>query len=252
MSTASMRRGAVVCAAVLACVGTPAVAEDWQHTVAVYMVGASIDGEAGIGDVTAEVDVSFGDILDNLEFGAMAAYRGERGRWAVMADLIYMSLEQDKDGLGPLGRTRATVEADQLITELDGSYAISERLDTYAGMRYWRLDTDLEVVGGGPLGETLSASMTEDWIDPVVGLRYVLPLGAGWELVTRGDIGGFGIGSDFAWHATAYAGWQVAENGTIMLGFRYLDVDYDSGSGSNRFRWDVTEGGPTAGFAWRF
>lgn len=232
--------------------GNAAAAEEWQHTVALYGIGASIDGEAGIGDVTADVDVGFDDILDNLEFGAMAAYRGERGRWAVVADLIFMALEQERSGLGPSGGTRAKVEADQLIVEFDGSYALTERLDAYGGLRYWELDTELEVVGGGPLGTTLSADKTEDWVDPIVGLRYVMPLGANWDLVTRGDIGGFGVGSDFTWHVTAFAGWKVTEHGTVLLGFRYMDVDYDEGSGSSRFLWDVSEGGPAAGFAWRF
>jgi hypothetical protein len=226
--------------------------EDWRHHLVLYGIGASIDGKTGIGNATADVDVGFDDILDNLEFGAMVAYRAERGRWAVVADLIYMALEQEKDGLGVSGATRAKVEADQLIFEVDGSYALTERLDAYGGLRYWQLDTELEVVGGGPLGATLSADKTEDWVDPLVGLRYVLPITDRWQLIGRGDIGGFGVGSDFTWHVSGFAAWQVSEHGSVLLGFRFLDVDYDDGSGTGRFRWDVTEGGPSAGFAWRF
>lgn len=232
----------------------PALAADeaWQHTLVIYGIGASIDGESGVGPVTADVDVSFGDILDNLEMGAMAAYRAERGRWAVVADVIWMNLEQDKDGLGPLGRTRADVELDQFIGELDVAYALDDRLDAYAGLRYWDVDTDLTVEGGGPLGQTLSGHLSEDWVDPVVGLRYEWPLGAKWTLVARGDIGGFGVGSDFTWHTTAFASWNVFENASLLFGFRFLDVDYEDGSGSDRFMMDVLQGGPTAGFSWRF
>jgi hypothetical protein len=252
MMNAFVRSATVVLAVLLTCGSVNAADEGWQHAAVLYGIGASIDGKAGIGSVTADVDVGFDDILDNLEFGAMAGYRGERGRWAVVADLIFMSLEQKKSGLGPLGGTRATVEADQLIVELDGSYAVTERLDAYGGLRYWQLDNDLEVVGGGPLGQTLDADDTEDWVDPLVGLRYVMPINESWELIARGDIGGFGVGSDFTWHVTAFANWRVSEHGSVLLGFRYLDVDYDDGSGAGLFRWDVTEGGPMAGFAWRF
>lgn len=252
MKISGWRHGFIVLSLLAPCVGAWAADDSWEHTVALYMVGASIDGDAGVGNVEADVDVSFGDILDNLEFGAMGAYRGERGPWAVVFDVIYMALEQEEDGLGPFGRTSAKVESDQLIVELDGSYALTDRLDAYAGLRLWDLDSDLTIVGGGPLGQTLSASETESWVDPLVGLRYEMPLGEKWSLVTRGDIGGFGVGSDFAWHATAYAAWQVSEHGTVLLGLRYLGVDYDDGSGQDRFVWDVTEGGPTAGFAWRF
>lgn len=242
----------VTVAALLACGPALAADEEWQHTVVLYGIGASIDGKAGIGSVSADVDVGFDDILDNLEFGAMLAYRGERGRFAVVADLIFMALEQKKNGLGPLGGAQAKVEADQLIVELDGSWAVTERLDAYGGLRYWELDTELDVVGGGPLGETLSADMTEDWVDPIVGLRYAMPLSEHWDFIVRGDIGGFGVGSDFTWHASAFANWQFSEHGSLLFGYRHMDVDYDDGSGSSRFRWDVGEGGPTVGFAWQF
>lgn len=230
----------------------PVAAEEWKHTGALYGVGASMDGETGVGNVTADVDVGFDDILDNLEMGAMAAWRSERGRWAVVADLIYMKLEQDKDGLGQFGGTRASAEAEQTIFELDGSYALNERLSVYAGLRWWDLDTDLVVVGGGPLGETLAASKSEDWVDPVVGLRYLMPLGENWELVAKADVGGFGVGSDFAWQATAFAAWSFSEHASLLLGFRVLDVDYEDGSGSDRFLFDMTEGGPSVGISWRF
>lgn len=245
----------LICSALVAlAVSSPALAADseWQHTAVIYMIGASIDGTAGVGPVTGDVEVSFGDILDNLEFGAMAAYRGQRGRWAVVADLIYMDLKADKDGLGPAGNTRATVELDQLVLELDGSYAVTERLDAYAGLRYWDVDSTVTVVGGGPVGETLEGSAGDSWVDPVVGLRYALPLGERWTLVWRGDIGGFGVGSDFSWHTTAYASWQLNQHANVLIGFRYLDVDYEDGTGANRFLMDVGQGGPTIGFAWTF
>lgn len=252
MNRSRIRTVSAALAAWLACSAAHAADDTWQHTAALYMIGASIDGEASIGNLDTSVDVGFDDILDNLEFGAMASYRGERGRWAVVADLIYMALEQKDDGLGPFGGTRIKVEADQLITELDLSYALTDRIDFYGGLRYWDLDSELTVNGGGPLGQTLNASENENWIDPIFGLRYERPLSERWTLVARGDVGGFTIGSDFTWHATAYAAWAMTEHANLMIGYRHMDVDYDDGTGSGRFRWDVAEGGPAVGLAWRF
>ena len=82
--------------------------------------------------------------------------------------------------------------------------------------------------------------------------QFILTRGVGGTLVWRGDIGGFGVGSDFSWHTTAYASWQVAEHGNLLIGYRHLDVDYEDGSGASRFKMDVSEGGPTVGFAWGF
>lgn len=229
-----------------------APAQDWQHTAVVYIIGASIDGTAGVGPVIGDVDVGFSDILDNLEVGAMAGYRGEKGPWAVMGDFIYMDLEADKDGLGPVGQSRTTVELDQLILELDGARAITERLDAYVGLRYWDIDSTVTVVGGGPLGQTLNGALGEDWVDLLFGLRYELPLGKAWTFVVRGDVAPMRTGADMSWHSTAFFNWRLGEHASALFGYRHLDVDYDDGQGANRFLMDVGQGGPSAGFAWRF
>ena len=53
-------------------------ASEWQHEIAPYVWGSAMDGTVGVGDVTAESNLSFGDILDNLEFGFMGTYRASR------------------------------------------------------------------------------------------------------------------------------------------------------------------------------
>jgi hypothetical protein len=245
------RMGTILVAAMFS-MSALAADDEWQHTIAIYVVGASIDGTAGIGNVTGDVDVSFGDILDNLDGGFMGAYRLERGPWAMTADVMWLGLEQKKNSQGITGNRSSKVEADQVIASLDGAYAITERLAGYAGLRFWWLDVDVNVVLGGPMGTTLSPSKSENWVDPYVGLRYVLPLGERWQIVTKGDVGGFGVGSDFTWHVTAFANWDVTKNFSLMAGARFIDVDYEDGSGSGRFKWDVLEGGPMGGFNWRF
>lgn len=86
----------------------------------------------------------------------------------------------------------------------------------------------------------------------MVGVRYVLPLGGNWTLISKADIGGFGIGSDFAWQASAFADWHFAANASLLVGVRFLGVDYADGSGKGRFRYDVTQGRPALGVSWRF
>lgn len=239
-------------AAIGTLLGMPAhAAEDaWQHVLAIYMVGSSINGTVGVGDLDLEVDMSFGDILDNLDGGAMLAYRATRGPWSFGADLAYLGLEAKESELGPLGRVRVDIDADQLMLTTDVGYALNDRWSVYGGARYWDLDADLSLSVEGR--EPVTASASDSWIDPIVGLRYVAPLGGDWSLMARGDVGGFGVGSDFSWSATAIAVYQINRNAHLLLGYRHIDVDYEDGNGADRFKWDVWEGGPTAGFAWQF
>ncbi len=53
-------------------------ADEWKQEFAPYLWGAAMSGEAGIGSVTSSIDMSFGDILDNLELGFMGAYRASK------------------------------------------------------------------------------------------------------------------------------------------------------------------------------
>ena len=85
-----------------------------------------------------------------------------------------------------------------------GTWALSDRpaqdgasvsIDGTAGGRYTHLNMDLDFKGIG------TVSGTKDWIDPVVGLRTLFDFTERWTLTLEGSVGGFGVGSDFTWHA---------------------------------------------------
>lgn len=63
----------------------------------------------------------------------------------------------------------------------------------------------------------------------------------------RGDIGGFGAGSDFTWHVNGLVHFQPWRYVAIIVGYRVLDQDYEEGSGVNRFKYDMRISGPLAG-----
>jgi len=68
----------------------------------------------------------------------------------------------------------------------------------------------------------------------------------------RGEIGGFGIGSDFAWQMQAYAGYRFSKLFQITGGYRIISLDYESGSGQNRFMYNVDTSGPVLRFGFNF
>ncbi len=53
----------------------------------------------------------------------------------------------------------------------------------------------------------LLLDVSKNWIDPLIGGRYLWRFADGWNIIARGDIGGFGVGSDFSWHALGLIEW---------------------------------------------
>ena len=83
--------------------------------------------------------------------------------------------------------------------------------------------------------------------------RYVWRTCNSHELVVRGDVGGFGAGSQFSWNALAAYSWDFAvRNGVTysgVLGYRALYVDYEQGSSRNKYAYDVLTHGPILGIS---
>lgn len=65
-------------------------------------------------------------------------------------------------------------------------------------------------------------------------------------------IGGFGAGSDFTWQLFPSVGFKLADSVSLEFGYRWIDIDYSTGDGNERFGYDVLTQGPVGGFAFRF
>jgi hypothetical protein len=152
-------------------------------------------------------------------------------------------------GRGPAGFVNADVDLDQSALEVDVGYEVFERLTVYGGLRYNDLSVNVDT--SGPLG-TRSADMDENWVDPVIGAHYTIPFADEWSFTVRGDIGGFGVGSDFAWQGVGTLRWQVSERIGVLGAYRYIDMDYDNGEGSGYFEYDMSLSGPAIGVVFTF
>jgi hypothetical protein len=248
----SMMRSVIACGvlATSAILAAPdSQAEGWKHEFAPYLWGAAMEGEAGIGPVAADVDISFGDILENLEMGFMGLYRGTRGPWSISVDGIYMGL--GANATGPNGLLTADVDVDQSAIEVDLGYALSENFSLLLGARY--NDLSMRVRTFGALGNVLrSREADESWIDPVIGAQLRVPLSASWSFNLRGDIGGLDVGSFFAWQGLASLRWQATPRFSLVAAYRHIEMDYEDGSGDGAFVYDMAMSGPALGFAFTF
>jgi hypothetical protein len=219
---------------------TPAVAEEWKYDLELYLLAAGIEGTAGAGPQEAEINLSFSEIFEDLELGGMGLFRARKGRWGMLGDVIFVSLESTEEV--------AVVEEDQLILEGLGIYMVTDRIGLVFGGRYVDLETRIEL--RGPL--RLRASAGDSWVDPLVGLGVEAPMSEKWTFSGRFDVGGFGVGSDLSYQLKLNFGYRPSERYSLRLGYGLLDIDYEDGTGADRFLYDVRMSGPTVGFVFHF
>ena len=222
-------------------------AGEWRQTVFLYGMGVAIEGDTQVGPLEVPVDLSISDVLDAVKFGAMAAYRIENDTWSFSGDVTYMNLGWRKTT--EQGRASASFDADQLTVMGTIGYRLSPNLEALVSAAYFDLSSEL---GLRVLEQRVSASRDVNWVDPLVGLQYRAPLGGKWSLSLRGDIGGFGVGSDLTLH-----GWMTFmrrnnEKFSWYVGYRYIGYDYETGRGINRQRYDLQQHGPGVGLALSF
>ena len=207
----------------------------WAFTATIYVWGAGLDGDVGIGAATVDVDVGFGDLLDHLDIGGMFILEAQPvgASWSLILDVLYLDLEDDLDA--------ADAEVTELITELDIAWSPAgwENTDIIAGLRYWDIEADLDV---GPF----MTGIEKGWVDPVVGVRGTVPLAETWSLRYRGDVGGFGVGSDFSYQVAFVFTHELGPSSRFHFGVRTLAVDYDD----DGFVFDTQTSGPIMGWSW--
>ena len=68
--------------------------DKWQNEISIYGWYAGIDGvvQPPGGHMSSDISFEASDILDNLKMILMAGYEGKKGRWSVIADMVYMDV----------------------------------------------------------------------------------------------------------------------------------------------------------------
>ena len=73
-------------------------------------------------------------------------------------------------------------------------------------------------------------SLYQDWFDPFIGVRGRYNFYKPFYLMAKGDVGGFGIGSEVTCQAYGGIGCQITRNLFSEVGYRFLYTDYDTTS----------------------
>ena len=260
--------------------------DPWRFNAALYGWVLNIGGSVTARGQTVDTNASTIDLFQKSQSlgGLMAYFEADKGKAGMYVDFVYANLSFGKDttayrnpiaGLQITASASAALNYKLFIVEMGGVYelfrwqhseASSTAIDGLMAFRYWNnsvaatfdanLNVDfLRLNFERSFGLAIARSDTIQWVDPVFGVRVRHQFTPHQEFTVRGDIGGFGLGSQFSWQAVGaysyawqYTGYQVA----AVLGFRALAVNYTQGSGSDYFGMNQILYGPIIGVSFRF
>jgi len=237
----------------------PTVAMDgkWHFTLVPYFWFAGIKGDVSVkGLPTVPIEVSFSDAIKNFHFGFLGVVEGRKDRWGFSLDTFYLDLHVPvKETIGGRANLEATVK--DLVTEGDVFYRVANggrkdnpaTLDVLVGARYYGTSAQLNATFAN--GDEIAGDKRDlTWTDAVTGLRFRAPLGSHAAFLGRADVAFFG--SKVTWNLTGDLAAGLSRHWTLGVGWRYLDIDYEKGSGATRSVLNLAYSGPRvwAAYAW--
>jgi hypothetical protein len=252
----------------------------WSFRFTPYGWLTSLNGTSTVRGRSVKVDASFIDVVEKSDtlVALMGAFEARYGALALYTDLVWSKIGAEDSTVrtrNPAPGVTATVSAsikldiEMAIAEFGAAYEVARSgpvaFDILGGARYWYQEADLsfDIAGAIDVGDlrvagsrALARSGSVDWLDPVIGARIRYAVAPGHELFLRGDIGGFGFGSEFSWQAIGAYGFELGTYQGVtfsgVIGYRALSVDYAQGEGRTRYEFDMLQHGPVLGLSARF
>ena len=263
----------------------PQSPDKWQFSAEPYAWLMGFNGTATVRGHRIDVDKSFIELAeDNNIVGAwMGFFEARRGPFAVFADVVWADLDFSGNiqrSTNPIANLNILVSAsadlNYELTIVQPGVAVevarwtnetsTTALDLMGSARYWNQSVDvsarvsatvsLPLIGFQASGSrAIGRSGTLDWWDPVVGARLKRRTTSGTELMLIGDVGGFGVGSDFSWQLFGTYGRDTMLLGIpvqTVIGYRALSFDYDELGPFGRSGVDTILHGPVIGAKFRW
>lgn len=222
----------------------------WTFAASPYFWAAGLSGDTSqFGLPVIELDSSFSDILDELDFAAMAIGEARYERFSIFGDLMYSKISSGSGTPRGIIAGSVDVSSETFAGLLGAGYSVLDgadgHLDVVGGVRVWSVDTDIAFSGGVLDGVSVSDGAT--WVDGLVGVRgnYAFTpeiYFTGWGLVGAG-------GADVDWDVAAALGYRFNDRFSMVAGYRALGVDYSNDDG---FLFDVVQQGPILGLVVHF
>jgi hypothetical protein len=251
---ASLTPGSVLLAQAGA-VGAEAEAsgDAWQFRLAPYFWMPRTKMSLDVGEVSRSTTIDFLDVVPDLHFAFAAHFEAMWREWTGFLDLFYISMGQSE----PKSGISVSTNIQEMFFEFGATYRLpplslgrAGRLtfEPLAGGRFMWVDTSLgfpnrKVSGSGSV------------IDPMVGGRITYHITDTVALWFRGDVAGFGISDNQSKPTYNLLGgleWRFKPLASAIVGWRYLNIDIEKGSGSRTFNADIEMNGPFLGVNFYF
>ena len=222
--------------------------DEWQFSLApLFLWGISIDGSSTVGPVSAPLELDFvDDVFENLSTVVTVHFEAHKNDLALFAEFQYVDLEPTAQ---IPGGPKVDVSFENYLLEVGAGYRVATwgntDVEPIVGVRWTSQELETSTfLGTTPVGAD------EDWFDGFAGVRFWTHFAETLTLVSRGDIGAGG--SDFVWNVSFILDYRFKEWGSVFVGYRWLDYDFETGSGPDRYGYNATQQGPLAGlnFHW--
>ncbi len=194
--------------------------------IAPYVWATTMNGNLTISGENRYVNFTFDDFFKFSNLGLNGHIELKKKKWAILFDYNYVELLKDP-----------TI-TELVLSELAFGYKIFGDFELLLGGRYFK--TEVEYRHDDP--EQIKKGK-ESWIDPIIGGRLTVDLTRTLVFTARADVGGFGIGSEFAWNIMAGVGYRLS-NITFMVAYRIWYAKYENGANDDLFVYDLTTSGP--------
>jgi hypothetical protein len=195
-----------------------------------------MSGSMTVGPVTAPVEIDFSDAVSDLEGIFTFHYEGAKGNWGIIVDHSFLNLTPSVETPGPLPIV-LNADLKNTITEVSGLYRFGpdNPWQMLAGIRQYQLEV-------GVTGLPSPLTIDKTFNDVFIGGRYKQSISDKWTFIGRADIGAGD--SELVWNVFAAVDYQFSKLLSGLVGWRVLEYDVETGSGPNRFKYDMTHSGP--------
>ncbi len=217
---------------------SPASAQ-WAFHVSPYIWWNGLNGDVRVeGGPVVDLDSAVSD----FDIAPSLVFRGSNGHIGFLTDLAFTSGSAQARTVNDL----SLVEVDNFIgtglVTYDVTSAGGSEVFVAGGLRVLNAKAKVPALNGG-----VEAEGSRTWVDPVFGLGGFF--GERVTFTAYGDLGGFGISSDFTYQLYGALGYRFTGKTSAEVGYKLVSNNYQDGG---QYLYDVRQGGFLLGVTFGF